>query len=168
MAYILEADIGELNTPEDFERQKRKWREYLQYLEAVRHQMPKSAYEFATASWHYDTTDSRSLHDSWVDSLVIREPAQGTRHEVRSVEIEVRLFGPYHDGNTTLIYEKVHAYSLQSTTGSYPRDGHGDWFCDEVRFPERNHVIHEVEFGSETRWTIECEDIRWAWQPLSN
>jgi len=166
MAYILEADIGELITPEDFERQKHKWQQYLQYLESVRHQMPKSAHEFASASWHYDTADSRSLHDSWVDSLVIREPSKGTRHEIRSVEIEVRLFGPYHNGNTTLRYEGVHAYSLQGAV-FHTRDGHGDWLCDEIRFTE-HHVVHEVEFESDARWTIECQDITWTWQPLSN
>ncbi len=170
MAYILGMDIGEISTREDVEGQNEKWREYREYLELVRGRMPRSAHGLATASWHYDTADARSLHDSWVNSLIIREPADGDRHEIRSLEIEVRLLGPYHDGNTTLIYRKVYAYSLDTPFGfvSPPRDvGHGDWLCDEVRLSQRDHVIHEIEFSRGSRWVIECEDIEWTWVPLS-
>jgi hypothetical protein len=170
MAYILNMDIGGINTREDVERQKQKWREYRDYLESVRERMPTSAHEFATASWHYDTADARSLHDSWVESLAMRELAHGDRHEIRSLEIEVRLLGPYHDGNTTLIYREVHSYSLDTPFGfaAPPRDvGHGDWLRDEVRLSQRNHVLHEVEFSRGSRWIIECADIVWAWDPFS-
>jgi hypothetical protein len=77
MAYILGNDIGEVETPEDFERQETNWRAYRKYLESVRERLPGSAFEFATALWRYDTVDARSLHDSWIDSLVISEPALG-------------------------------------------------------------------------------------------
>jgi hypothetical protein len=169
MAYILGADIGEIRAPEDIERQKKKWREYLEYLEFVRARMPRSAYEFATAPWHYDTADPRSLHDSWVDSLVIQEPAKGNRHEIRSLQIEVRLVGPYHDGNTILTYGNVHAYSLETPFGfiSPPSDvGHGDWVRDEVRLSSRDHVVHEVEFSRGSRWVIEWRAIQWTWVPF--
>jgi hypothetical protein len=170
MAYILGADISEISTRADFERQKEKWREYLEYLESVRGRMPGSAHEFATASWHYDTADARSLHDSWVDSLVIREPAEGDRHEIRPLEIEDRLLGPYHDGNTILNYRKVQAYSMDTPLDSSLRHGnvgHGDWLCDEVRISERDHVIHEIECSWWSRWLIECQDIEWTWAPFS-
>jgi hypothetical protein len=170
MAYILGTDIGELSTREDLDRQKEKWREYREYLKLVRERMPRSAHEFATASWHFDWGDHRSLHDSWVDSLFIREPANGDRHEIRSLEIEVRLLGPYHDGNTTLSYRDVQAYSLDTPFGFVsPRQnaGHGDWLCDEVRLSQRDHVIHEIEFSHGSRWVIECKDIEWTWAPFS-
>jgi hypothetical protein len=170
MAYILDLDIGELSTREDFERQDRKWREYYDYLKSVRERMPRSAYEFATASWRYVPTDTRCLHDSWVDSLVIREPARGDRHQIRSLEIELRLFGWNHDGNTTLIYHEVYSYSLDTPFKlvSLPRDaGHGDWLCDEVRLSQQDHVLHEVEFSRGSRWLIECRDIEWSWKPFT-
>lgn len=131
--------------------------------------MPRSAHEFASAAWHYDTADARSLHDSWVDSLVIREPAGGDRHEIRSLEIELRLLGPYHDGQTTLIYQEVHSYLLDTPFEfvSPQRMGHGDWLCDEVRLSQRDHVIHEVEFSRGGRWVIECRDIEWTSEPFS-
>lgn len=170
MAYILGMNIAEINTQEGLERQKQQWREYCEYLEAIRTRVPKSAFEFATASWHYDVADPRSLHDSWVDSLVINEPALGDRHEIRSIEIQVRLLGPYHDGNTTLRYHEVHSYSLATPFGfvSQPRDvGHGNWLCDEVRLSERDHVLHEIEFSRGSRWLIECKDIECIWEPFS-
>jgi hypothetical protein len=170
MAYILGMDFWRNQHMGDTESQKEKWREYREYLELVRGRMPRSAHEFATAPWHYDTSDARSLHDSWADSLVIREPADGDRDEIRSLEIEIRLLGPYQDGNTTLSYQNVHAYLLDTPFGfvSPPRDvGHGDWLCDEVRLSERDHVIHEIEFSRGSRWVIECKDIKWTWAPFS-
>jgi hypothetical protein len=75
MAYILGMDIGETSRREDIDRQKEKWREYNEYLELVRGRMPRSAHEFATASWHYDTADPRALHDSWVSTIVGSTPS---------------------------------------------------------------------------------------------
>jgi hypothetical protein len=170
MAYILVTDIGEINTREDVERQRVNWQKYREYLESVREYMPRSAHEFATAPWHYDTADARSLHDSWVDFLTIREPAQGERREIRSLEIEIRLLGPYHNGKTVLVYRNVQSYSLNTPFGlvSPPHEvGHGDWLCDEVRLSERNHVLHEIEFSRGSRWIIECADIVCAWEPVS-
>jgi len=172
MAYILSMDIGVMNESRtDIERYNRKWREYVQYLESFRDRIPKSALEFATAPWHYNTSDHRSLHDSWVESLVISEPSQGDRHEIRSLEVQIRLLGPYHDGNTKLRYQEVLSYSLntqgESKYAPRPNVGHGDWLCDEVRLSERSHVLHEIEFRHGSRWVIECRDIEWIWEPCA-
>jgi hypothetical protein len=168
MAFILAGDLGELNTREDFERQKQKWREYREYLDSIRSVMPQSAYEFATAPWHYDNSDSRSLHDSWVDSLLINELASGARHEIRLLEMKVQLRGPYHNGSTMLEHREVYSYSLGMPFSSSPgrrRLGHGDWLCDEVRLSDGGHVLHEIEFSTGCRWIIECTDVEWRWKP---
>jgi hypothetical protein len=170
MAYILSKDVGEVETPEGFEQQETNWRAYREYLVSVRERMPGSAFEFATALWHYDTADARSLHDSWVDSLIISEPALGDRHEIRSLEMQVRLLGPYHNGNTTLIYHEVQHYLLTTPSGfvSPPREGgHGDWLCAEVRLSQGDYVLHEIEFSRGSRWVVECKDIEWIWEPFS-
>lgn len=89
MAYILGTDIGEINTREDVERQRANWQKHRDYLESVQEHMPRSTYEFATAPWHYDTSHARSLHDSWVDSLTIRESVEGTA--TRSDRLKLRF-----------------------------------------------------------------------------
>ena len=169
MTYILSRDIDfEIRTPEDFNRQQRKWTEYRQYLATVREFLPVSAFEFATACWR-DPEDHRSLHDSWVESLTIFEPSSGDRHEQRSLEIHVRLLGAYHDGHMTLNYREVQSYSLETPLDSkLPplRVGHGDWLYDEVTLSKQNFVQHEVEFRRGSRWLIECKDIDWAWEPM--
>ena len=164
MAYVLGNDI--VGADADLGLFERKWREYHDYLESVRGRMPLSAFEFATAPWHYNFADHRSLHDSWVDALVISEPARGDRHEIRSLEIEVRLLAPYHDGITTLKYRGVVSYSLDAQFVSSPRgNGHGDWLGDELRLSTRGSVLHEIEFRHGSRWIIECEDIEWLYTP---
>lgn len=170
MAYILSTDIGEVNTPEDIQRFDKKWQEYHQYLESLRGRMPQSAFDFATASWHYDHEDPRGLHDSWVNSLTIREPARGERKAIRALEIEVRLLGPYHNGITTLKYLEVFSYTLGTpavVVEPAENSGHGDWLYDEVRLAEGGHVLHEVEFSRGSRWKILCKDIQHIWEPYS-
>ena len=148
---------------------QRRWQRYFAYLESISDRLPTSACGFAKAGWHYDTTDHRALHDSWVEWLKISEPSSGDRHKIRSLEIEVRLLGAYHDGHMTLKYHGVQSYSLATPLEfKYPPldSGHGDWLQDEVRLSERGFVLHEIEFSRGSRWTIECEDIEWEWEPL--
>jgi len=138
------------------------------YLESVRESLPISAFEFATASWR-QSDDHRSLHDSWVESLIVIEPSSGDRHEKRSIEIQVRLLGSYHDGYMTINYRGVQSYSLETPLEfKLPplHVGHGDWLYDEVRLSEQKFVIHEVEFSRGSRWLIECQDIDWKWEPI--
>lgn len=171
MAYILSHDLGlDATTPEGLEFQQRKWTEYAQYLESIRDRLPRSAFEFATGNWRR-SEDHYSLHDSWVECLTISESSSGNRREDRSLEIQVRLLGAYHDGYTTLKYHQVQSYSL-----STPREpslpsfdvGHGDWLHDEIRLSDRGFVLHEVEFSRGSRWTIECKDIERTWEPKRN
>jgi hypothetical protein len=158
--FILSPDFLDLN---DLDELNRRWNAYREYLHSIADRLPRSAREFAHAGWHYDHADSRSLHDSWVESLAISELSSGERREVRSVEIVVKLIGPYHDGLTTLRHKSVASYSLSHS--SPVRAGHGDWLQDEVRISESGLVVHEIEFRNDGHWIIECGDIDWEWNP---
>jgi hypothetical protein len=138
------------------------FRDYRAYLESVRSFLSPSGYEFASAPWHYDHNDHKCPHDSWVESLLIREPSSGTRHEVREIEIAIRLLGAFHDGYLELSYPGVHSYSITGVTGK-PKIGHGDWLADEVRLSNNNLVLHEILFSCGGRWTIESRDIQFRW-----
>lgn len=150
---------------------------FLAYQEELRRQeqrMPRRAYEFATAEWHYDHNDPRCPHDAWVDSLVVCEPASGEQRAVRALEIRVELLGAYHDGRIRLTYSDVRQYSLfqphQDVRGPALSRGHGDWLVDEVSVsshsrPEHLLVVHEVVFANGGTWTIESTDIAYEWLP---
>jgi hypothetical protein len=114
---------------------------YTAYLESVRPALPESAYEFAAAPWHYNYTDHRCPHDSWLESLTISEPASGSRREIRHVEIGVRLLGAFHDGFLELSYPGVCSYSLSGRSGNSRNVGHGDWLTDEIRLPRKTWSI---------------------------
>jgi hypothetical protein len=162
MAYILTKDRPQ----NSYEEWQSGWSAYCAYLESVKGQLPQSAYEFATASWHYNFEDHRSPHDGWLEALEIREPALGERKEKRTLEIAARLFAAYHDGFIELNYSDVQNYSLASgiTHGS----GHGDWLYDEIRLSEQGRVLHEIEWSSGGLWLIECGDVICKWMPLDS
>jgi hypothetical protein len=160
MAYILTVDRP-LNSHEEWQSQ---WSKYCDYLESVRNQLPIEAYNFATASWHYDFSDHRAPHDGWVEEIVIREPATGARKENRSLEIVVKLLAAYHDGHIELKYSAVQNYSLAGDKkGS---TGHGDWLYDEIRLSQRGYVLHEIEWSCGSGWLIECRDVSYKWTSL--
>ncbi len=156
---ILVSVLSTGRTPEQINK---AFSDYRAYLLSVRNSLPSSAYEFASAPWHYDYSDHRCPHDSWVESFLIREPSSGNRHEVREIEIAIRLFGAFHDGRLELSYPSVRSYSTFGVTGK-PKIGHGDWLVDEVRLSDNNLVLHEILFSSGSRWIIESRDIQFRW-----
>ena len=134
---------------------------YREYLQSVKDRLPVSAFEFATAAWHYDYSDHRCPHDSWVESLTIDEAARGGRLEDRSLRISSRLLGAFHDGHLSLDYADVQMYSLENPK---TRAGHGDWLFDEIRLSENGFVLHEVLFGNDSLWLIEAKNISCEWR----
>ena len=135
---------------------------YREYLQSIKDRLPPSAFEFATAAWHYDHCDHRCPHDSWVESLTIGEASKEGRLHDRSFYISLRLLGAFHDGHILLSYTDVQNYLLDN-----PRTlgGHGDWLVDEIRLAETGLVLHEVLFSTGSRWLIQAKDISYEWQP---
>lgn len=152
MAFILNRDRPE-NSPDEF---RSAMRDYCEYLESVKDRLPKSAFEFATAEWHYNFEDPRAPHDAWLEELTVRELASGDRKQNRQLEIFVRLFGAYHDGFIELTYKNVRSYSFGKPAEQLPN--HGDWLYDEIRLSENCLVLHEIEWD-EGEWLIESEDV---------
>jgi hypothetical protein len=153
------ANVGRATAlPEVLERT----RAYRKYLQSVKERLSVTAFEFAAAAWHYDHSDHRCPHDSWVESFTIDEPAAGERSQDRSLRISTRLLGAFHDGHLLLGYADVQTYSLESAKG---RTGHGDWLVDEIRLSDNGFVLHEVLFSNDSRWRIEAKDISCEWQP---
>lgn len=142
---------------------------YHAYLDSIRPQLPPNVYDFAIAEWHYNPDFPQSLHDSWVESVsIIESPIRGNQHN-RTLDITIRLFGPYHDGHIRIDYKDVYSYSINLPGGTELEIGpyrHGDWLVDEVSLSERNLVVHEIEFRSGSRWMIESRDITCVWKPL--
>ena len=149
------------NTAEEVAR---ALQEYRNFLISAKARLPTSAYEFATAPWHYNYEDRRCPHDSWVESIMIREPSSGSREEFRDLEIVVRLLGAFHDGYLELVYTGVWSYSLAANK-SKAQIAHGDWLADEVSLSTDRSFLHEVLFGSGARWRIESKDIHWTCTP---
>jgi aminomethyltransferase len=175
VAYILNKDLEFYSkhdtTSRDFEDFNAAWENYYSYLRSLEGKIPKSAYEFANAEWHYKTSDARCPHDAWLEELRIGEvEEQSGKFELKPIEIYVRLLGAYHDGHLEFIYKNIHQYSMNSERDfllSKHKGGfyHHDWMRDEIRLSEDGFVIHEIEWLN-ARWIIECEDIECKWIPF--
>jgi hypothetical protein len=141
------------------------FREYRAYLASNATQFPPSAHELATSDWYFDFNDHRCPHDAWLETATFSESSTGSRNEVRTSTLTVRLLGAYHDGHIEFVYPEVRAYELNM---SHLAQGHGDWRYDEFRVTPAGRVIHEIEwavFGYAGRWLIEAADVSHRWIP---
>jgi len=148
---------------------RRKFDAYFDYVENNKQLMPTEAYQFVTADWHYDPTDPRCPHDSWLESLRILESPGENNGNLRKTRIKLILLGAYHDGHIEIEYQGVRGYSF----GLNPHGGdqrharhHGDWIIDEICLTGDKWLIHEIEFRNDANWQIECDNIFYRWLPF--
>ncbi len=111
-----------------------------------------NAYSFATASWRGKNNDPRELHDSQLANFIVKESKEG------SVEITIKLIGAFYDRYLYLRYLNVDNYFFRN------KSSHGDLLRNEVRLSDTMKVIHEIEWGIDDNWMIECEDIIYSYR----
>jgi hypothetical protein len=165
VAYILTAQLEDEQTGDSaFER-------YQEYLASVRDQMPPRAYTLATSTWYFDSRDHRAPHDAWLESARVVEDARPGQPRQRSVRIELRLLGAYHDGIIELHYDDVSRYRIDlAPHESEAGHGHRDWRYDEFRLAANGRVEHEIEWWGRRQtgsWLIEAADVEYHWLPIA-
>jgi hypothetical protein len=122
--------------------------------------------EFVTSEWYPDPSDHRCPHDAWLETMEIRELAEGERGEIRTTTIAIRLLGAYHDGHIVFRYSGVTRYSLASDDS---RRGMGDWLEDRFSISADGNLRHDITwcFGPSTKsaWFVEAEGVSYEWIP---
>jgi hypothetical protein len=103
-----------------------------------------------------------------VEYLTIREDATGERRQLRTVNIDLRLLGAFHDGYIDLHYTNVADYHIAGggSEGDHGHDGHGDWYVDDFHVSSQGKVVHEILFSRGYIWSIECDDVVHEWLPF--
>lgn len=160
MEYILNGNPGEIN-----------YFPYRAYVESIRDRLPPHVYAFASDIRHFDLQSHSSLHDSWLESLTVREIASGERQEIRRMEIALTLLGPFHDLRIHLRYTGVTRYSFiapRRGDSRYDHTAHGDLFTHEIRLGPEGLLVHELLFERDATFLIECSDLRHAEEVIKN
>jgi hypothetical protein len=158
MTFILAAD----GRDDDVTGAFRRYREYLQSTKDV---FPVSAFALATSEWYFDFRQHRCPHDAWLETLSFSESFLSEQDKSRSLSLNVRLLGAFHDGHIELHYPQVFRYTLDVRHGVR---GHRDWRYDELRISDMGHLVHEIEWwGLEKTgvWLIEASDLEYSWVP---
>ena len=132
--------------------------QYFEYVESIKHSIPSHVYDLASDKSNYDLSSHTSLHDAWLESICISEPASGDRSEVRGVFIKARYLGPFHDLHIELDYSNVIGYEIIKT-GSDTSCGHGDLLMHEFYIDDRNYIFHEIIFSNNSQIKIKCENV---------
>ena len=131
---------------------------YFEYVETIRNSLPAHIYEFASSEKYFTLNSPHSLHDSWLNSVEIRESHGKETDSV--VGITLKLLGQLHNRIIILDYKDVAGYSLTGKKNpyNYADTFHGDVFTHEIRLSDAGNLIHEILFQDST-FTIECKDF---------
>ena len=137
---------------------------YEKYIHSIRARLPEHLYAFASNPDHFNLEAHSSLHDAWLESLVVNEVATGERNQIRQLEIKICLLGPFHDRRINLHYTGVEQYSFNTPPvyghPRYKHTAHGDLFTHEIRLGQNGLFIHELLFERNAVFLVECADIR--------
>jgi hypothetical protein len=145
---------------------------YSAYIVSIRDMIPAHVHSFAADSRYFDLSSPSSLHDSWLESLTVREVASGVRKEIRRMEVTISLLGPLHDRRIHLHYRGVTLYKFSAPPHygepRFDHTAHGDLFTHEIRLGHGGLLIHELLFESDSRFLVECSDFRHSEEMLTN
>ncbi|MDA7881418.1 hypothetical protein N9A94_03860 [Akkermansiaceae bacterium] len=137
---------------------------YAAYLATIREMIPVHVYSFASDSRYFDLNSRSTLHDSWLESLTLREVASGERGEIRRMEVAICLLGPFQDRRIHLHYSGVTLYRFDAPPHygeqRFEHTAHGDLFTHEIRLGHDGLLIHELLFENDSTFLIECSDVR--------
>lgn len=136
------------------------YQDYLTYLESCKDKLPVAAYDYAKASWHYDMTDPRCIHDAWLLSFAIKEASlERPERQPERFDIEISLLSAFEDRVLKFAYEDVVQYRLETPAQIH---AHSEVYFDEIRLSAQENVVHEILFMSNVRWVIEAKSFIFA------
>lgn len=134
---------------------------YRHYLEENREKFPPAVFEFAASVERHNLDSPHSLHDAWVSSITVKENRKKQRPFEPRLTVELVMLGPMHDRDIILTYEGVTSYLIEGNKNPYNWADtiHGDVSCHEVRVTEEGLLVHKIEFVSQSRFVITCENL---------
>jgi hypothetical protein len=138
---------------------------YFDYLASIGPRLSAGARDFALPLERYSIDDAGSLHDCWLDSLLIEEPALGQRSEQRTTRIRLVLLGNQHDRWHELTYSGVRRYQIEVPDA---KRGHADLIVHEVRIGDDGAVVHELLFAGDSTIEIEAADLSYSVRPAGS
>jgi hypothetical protein len=133
--------------------------QYFEYLGTIRERLAPHVVAFALPAERYSLDSPHSLHDAWLESLIIEELASGARGEQRNLRIAIRLLGAYHDRYHELNYMGVRRYRIEVGAA---QGGHSELLVHELRIGDAGLLGHELLFASGAVIDLECEDLRYT------
>lgn len=145
MKYITNNNTNEIN-----------YNAYLEYLVLNRDNFDSDIYKFASNFLYFDLSSPSSLHDSWLESLAVKEirMKDGADSEI---EVEIILLGAFHDRKIHIRYEEVAGYKFifDDAVSGLPRirSRHGDIFTHEIRLENKGYE-HEIAFSDGAKFLI--------------
>lgn len=154
--FILNGDFD--SDPYNLKAMHDAFKAYRGYLESNRNKFLPSLFSFALEQSNEDINNKNFLHDSWVDSINVRESRLINR---RKVDIDIKLIGPYHDRYLLLKYGNVKSYVLNFDPCF---EGHGDYTRGEVRLSptEEGFFVHEFDWNYLSRSRIEFASFEYS------
>jgi hypothetical protein len=133
------------------------------YVESIRSKLPTHVYSFVCNPSYFNLDSRSSLHDAWLEKLMVRETANGERRQNSPARDTALPVWPYHDRWIHLNYTGVTQYSFHTplNTGSRStgRPRTEIYLHTKIRLDHDGLLLHELLFERGSALLIECPDI---------
>ncbi len=133
-----------------------RWTAINQYNASILDRLPSGAKEFICSTWHYDYSDPRCPHDSWIKSVELK--TTDVKTGVRAARLSP--LGAFHDRDIYFAYAGITDLSIEGQLVT-PNGRNSDWLYDEVHLCEAGSVEHIIEF-EKAMIRIECVDLNYS------
>jgi len=164
--YILPFAIADLDHAGTREYEKR-FEGYVAYLRSQSSHEARGAWAFASADWHYDSSDPRSPKYATLRDLRIVEEDTG---DATVLHVYARLLSYSGRRLFTMKYSDVRRYDLNNENSNrvsigQGRTTHGQLLLDEFEFLLDGTVVHHIRWNNEALWAVCCSDLTVLWSP---
>lgn len=137
------------------------WDRYFEAFAKYRDRLPRHIADFGADFERFTLNHPKSLHDSWLESIHVRE-IRAVGETPSSADIQLTLLGQQHDRHIVIRYQGVTSYQVHGTQGDfhYFETFHGDVFTHEVRVADNGSIVHEIAFVTGSTILITCSDFK--------
>ncbi len=146
----------------DLDPMRERWDAIASYNRTIESGLPEGARDLALADSHYNATDPRCPHDSWLQSVEIT--TESSSSEITG--IRMKLLGAYHDRTLPLDYSGVREFSVFGQI-VLSNGRNQNWLYDEIQLCNSGTVEHLIEF-EQFVIRVECCDLHLSFTPITS
>ena len=133
---------------------------YFEYLVQVSGRMPAALSEFALDPRRYELTGPLTLHDAWLETLLLDQSYEPNSNSLASRSVRVRLLLA-NQNRLDLDYRDVTCVEYSAIPSQWP-DKAKDLLVHEFQIAEAGSFSHLIQFDGDVWLRLTFKEMSWS------